>query len=248
MPKYDNDIQDKRFVSGKEMFSGIRNRETVSSLLYRYRTRNMIVRVRKNVYLPVNPGDGYVDENKFEIGCSAVPESYISYHSAMEYYGWQNQVFNRIYLSAVRRFRPFEFDFVEYMYAPDKFREGIVRPHPDKKVHVTDPERTIIDCADRLDLAGGYEEYVYNLNFVGEADEGKLLHYLSLYGKQALNQRAGFILSLFKEKMKLSDRFFRICREKAGKSTRYLTVKGESDIYVSQWKICVPRYLMELTR
>ena len=84
---------------------------------------------------------------------------------------------------------------------------------------MTDPERTIIDCADRLDLAGGYEEYVYNPDFVGEVDEEKLLHYLSLYGKQALCQRAGFILSLFKEKMKLSDRFFRICRERAGKST-----------------------------
>lgn len=248
MLKYDNGIQDKRFVSGKEMFSHTRNKETVSSLLYRYRKRNAIARVRKNVYLPTNPGDGYVDENKFEIGCNAVPDAYISYHSAMEYYGWQNQVFNRIYLSAPRRFRPFEFDFVEYMYAPDKFREGIVCPHPDKKVYVTDTERTIIDCADRLDLAGGYEEYVYNLDFVGEADEEKLLHYLSLYGKQALYQRAGFILSLFKEKMKLSDRFFKICKEGAGKSTRYLTNKGESDTYVPEWKICVPRYLMELTR
>ena len=100
MPKYGNDIQNKRFVSGKDMFSGIRNKQTVSSHLYRYRMRNMVVRVRKNVYLPVNPGDGNVDENKFEIGCSAVPESYSSYHSAMEYYDWQNQVFNRICLSA----------------------------------------------------------------------------------------------------------------------------------------------------
>lgn len=248
MLKYDNGIQDKRFVSGKEMFSDICNKETVSSLLYRYRKRNAIARVRKNVYLPTNPEDGYVDENKFEIGCNSVPQAYISYHSAMEYYGWQNQVFNRIYLSAPRRFRPFEFDFVEYMYAPDKFREGVVRPHPEKRIYVTDPERTVVDCADRLDLAGGYEEYIYNLDFVGEANEDKLLYYLSLYNKKALYQRTGFILSLFQKKMNLSDRFFNICRERSGKSTRYLTDKKESDTYVSEWKICVPRYLLTLIR
>lgn len=246
MLKYDNGIQDKRFVSGKEMFSDTRNKETVSSLLYRYRKRNAIARVRKNVYLPTNPQDGYVDENKFEIGCNAVPDTYISYHSAMEYYGWQNQVFNRIYLSAPRRFRPFEFDFVEYMYAPDKFREGVIRPHPERKVYVTDPERTVIDCANRLDLAGGYEEFIYNLDFIREADEEKLLYYLFLYNKQALYQRTGFILSLFKEKMNLSEGFFGVCREGAGKSTRYLTDKEESGTYVPQWKICVPRYLLTL--
>lgn len=246
MLKYDDSIQDKRFVSGKEMFSDTLNKDSVSSLLYRYRKRNAIARVRKDVYLPTNPGDGYVDENKYEIGCNAVPDAYISYHSAMEYYGWQNQVFNRIYLSAPRRFRPFEFDFVEYLYAPDKFREGVICPHPGKKVYVTDPERTVIDCANRLDLAGGYEEFIYNLDFIEEPDENKLLYYLSLYNKQALYQRAGFILSLFREKMSLSETFFRVCKERAGKSTRYLTDKVESDTYVPQWKICVPKYILTL--
>lgn len=89
-------------------------------------------------------------------------------------------MFNRIYLSAPRRFRHLEFDFVEYMYAPGKFREGVVRPHPEKKIYLTNPERTVVDCADRLDLAGGYEEYVYNLDFVGEANEDKLYITFSL--------------------------------------------------------------------
>ncbi len=154
MTKYEPYIRDKRFVSGQEMFSYTRNRETVSSLLYKYKKRNIITRIRKNVYLPTNPDDGYVDENKFEIGCSSVPDSYLSYHSAMEYYGWQNPVFNRIYLSAPKRFRPFEFDFVEYTYAPDKLRQGIIKPETDKQIYVTDLEWTVIDCADRLDLAG----------------------------------------------------------------------------------------------
>ena len=60
-------IQNRRFVTGKEMFRDVGNRKTVSSLLYKYSRRNSIVRIRRNVYLPTNPVDGFVDENKYEI-------------------------------------------------------------------------------------------------------------------------------------------------------------------------------------
>ncbi len=39
MTKYEPYIRDKRFVSGQEMFSYTRNRETVSSLLYKYKNK-----------------------------------------------------------------------------------------------------------------------------------------------------------------------------------------------------------------
>lgn len=56
--KYIPYIQDKRFVSGKEMFSTVQNKETVSFLLYKYKQKNIITKVRKNVYLPTNFRDG----------------------------------------------------------------------------------------------------------------------------------------------------------------------------------------------
>lgn len=244
MSKYIVTIQDKRFVSGKEMFQ-TRNKETASSLLYKYKKRNIITKVRKNVYLPTNPLDGFVDENKYEIGCNAISGAYISYHSAMEYYGLQNQVFNRIYLSAPARFRPFVFDFVEYMYAPDKFQEGILEKK--NNVRVTNIERTIIDCIDRLDLAGGIEELIYNLELIDEVDESKILHYLSLHKKQVLYQKAGLILST-QSQMKLSEDFFKICLANTGKSVRYLTDKSESRVYVPKWKLCVPQYVLSLIK
>lgn len=246
MGKYTAIIQNRRFVSGKEMFQDVRNKETASSLLYKYKKRNLIVQIRKNVYLPTNPVDGFIDENKYEIGCNSVPNAYISYHSAMEFYGLQNQVFNRIYLSAPKRFRSFEFDFVEYMYAPDKFQEGIIQPELTKNILVTDIERTIVDCIDRLDLAGGIEELIYNLELINEANESKILYYLSLYDKQVIYQKSGFILSSFKEQMKLSKEFFDICKKMTGKSVRYLTDKYESKTYIPEWKLYVPQYVFSL--
>lgn len=245
MSKYTAQIQNKRFVSGKEMFHNVRNKDTASSLLYKYKKRNIITKIRKNVYLPTNPQDGFIDENKYEIGCNSVPFSYISYHSAMEFYGLQNQVFNRIYLSAPYRFRPFEFDYVDYMYAPDNYREGIIKDAT-RNIYVTDIERTIVDCLDRLDLAGGLEELIYNLDLIDKVEESKILGYLSLYGKKVIYQKAGFILSSFKQQMNLSDSFFVKCKIKSSKSTRYLTDKYESKVYVQEWKLCVPEYILSL--
>lgn len=248
MSKYTALIQDKRFVSGKEMFRTVRNSDTAASLLYKYKKRNIITHIRKNVYLPTNPIDGFVDENKYEIGCNSVNNAYISYHSAMEFYGLQNQVFNRIYLSAPKRFRSFEFDFVEYMYAPDKFQEGIIRMGSNNYIYITDIERTIVDCIDRLDLAGGIEELIYNIELIDEVDENKILHYLSLHAKLVIYQKTGFILSFFKEQMKLSDDFFDICKTKSCKSVRYLTGKNESKKYIPEWKLYVPQYILSLTK
>lgn len=247
MSKYLVDIQNKRFVSGENMFHTVKNKETVSSLLYKYKKRNIITKIRRNVYLPTNPVDGFVDENKYEIGCCSVPDSYIAYHSAMEYYGLQNQVFNRIYISSPKRFRPFVFDFVEYVYAPDKFRTGIIK-NTEKNIYVTEIERTIIDCIDRIDLAGGIEELFYNIELIGSVDENKLLSYLSLYNKQVLYQKSGFILSAFKEQLKISDKFFSECKEMTINSIRYLTDKHESNTYIPEWKIYVPNFILNLTQ
>lgn len=207
-------IQERRFVTGREMFREVGNRKSVSSLLYNYSRRNSIVRIRRNVYLPTNPSDGFIDENKYEIGCCSVPGAYISYHSAMEFYGLQNQVWHRIYLSSARRFRPFDFEFVEYMYAPEKHREGIVQSAENGNIRVTDPEGTILDCIDRTDLAGGLEELVYNIELLESVNGEWLLRYLPLYGKSVMYRKTGFILSLFKERLGLGGGFFLTCEKR----------------------------------
>ena len=228
MGKYTALIQNRRFVTGKEMF-----------LLYKYSRRNSIVRIRRNVYLPTNPVDGFVDENKYEIGCNSVPGSYLSYHSAMEFYGLQNQVWNRIYLSSAKRFRPFEFEFVEYMYAPDRHREGIVRPAEHVSVRVTDMERTILDCIDQPDLAGGLEELVYNLELMGTVDEDRLLRYLPLYGKSVIYQKTWFNLSLFKD---WAGNFSRHAVKRQAGVYVTLPTSGSKDIYSPVKTVCPAVY------
>ena len=101
-------------------------------------------------------------------------------------------------------------------------------------------ERTILDCIDQPDLAGGLEELVYNLELMGTVDEDRLLRYLPLYGKSVIYQKTGFILSLFKERMGLGREFFQTCGEKTGRSVRYLTDKREQG-YIFPGEDCMSR-------
>ena len=70
----------------------------------------------------------------------------------------------------------------------------------------------MVDCIDRIDLAGGLEELVTALNGITHLDEQALLSYLKEYNKKFVYKKAGFLLSLLKKDL-LSQNFFDICKQ-----------------------------------
>jgi serine/threonine protein kinase len=77
--------------------------------------------------------------------------------------------------------------------------------------------------------------------------ENKLQRYLEDYGKAYLYQKTGFLLSLFKKQIHLSSVFLRQCKANIGQSTRYLTDVRENTVYDTEWRLCVPVDLSDLT-
>ncbi|MGE4587087.1 MAG: hypothetical protein AB7D05_07080 [Mangrovibacterium sp.] len=109
---------------------------------------------------------------------------------------------------------------------------------------MTDLERTVVDCINRIDLSGGLEELVECLAIITYINESKLLDYLRYFNKQILYQKTGFILRYFQKEMRLSDAFFESCKSKIGKSTRYLTDTHESNSYFKEWRLCAPQNIL----
>lgn len=65
----------------------------------------------------------------------------------------------------------------------------------DRLVKVSDLERTVLDCLDRLDLAGGLAQAVDILRAASDKLDGKrLLGYSKRLGSQSLQERLGYIL------------------------------------------------------
>ncbi|MDR2888186.1 MAG: hypothetical protein LBV26_09385, partial [Bacteroidales bacterium] len=138
----------------------------------------------------------------------------------------------------------FEYEGISYTYCQSGISHGVVNPPMDSMVKVTDLERTVVDCIDSINRSGGLEELVACFSLITYLKEEQLLTYLEAYQKQFLFQKTGFILSYFQKEMKLSDNFFKECRQRIGKSVRYLTDANESNTYHKEWKLYAPENIL----
>ena len=236
------------FTSG-ELAKAVKESNSLqtSKLLQRWQQQGMVVQVRRNLYCMVDLTTSLPVCNKYEIGSHLSESSYISYHSALEFHGLAHQPFNKVFVSSNSRFNSFSYDDVDYMYCRQTVRniKGVSSPKGNPFVRVTDMERTLLDCFDRIDRAGGIEELLHCMEGVVMIDEETLTTYLAAFNKAFLYQKAGYLLERIKEQAHISDSLLELCRMKGIKSVKWLTNGDESDTFVNRWRLYVPQVLTE---
>lgn len=191
----------------------------------------------------------YID-NVYAYACRRVPGACISFHGALQYYALQTQQFNVIHLHADKPFRTFEHNGVRYEYHPLRFiyKKNIDKDLEGNKISVTSLPQTIVDCLYNIELAGGLEEVLYALNvlMLSPQMEKEMLACLNAYNNASLWSRAGYLLSLFQNSNRISDKFINICRMNGLKVKNKLTSKTEELVYNNIWKMYVPRNVKKL--
>jgi len=242
--KYIEELHRLKIFHKKDVVALTKDENAAKEILRRYKKQSLISQVRRDLYVVTDLANKLSLATKFEIAGHITPSSYLSYHAALEYYGLAHQIFYELYISSEETFNNFDYEGISYTFCQSKSDVGVLNPMTDSLVRITDLERTILDCIDRIDLSGGLEELVECFAIITYVNESKLLDYLSRFDKQVLYQKTGFILSYFQKEMKLSDAFFDLCKSKIGKSTRYLTDKQESNIYFKEWKLCAPENIL----
>lgn len=216
--------------------------------LERLMKSGLVKKVRKNIYSVVNPVNDQIVATRYQIACAITDTAYISHHSAFEYYGLTNQVLYEVYVSSETKYNHFEYDHVIYKYVASRMREGVVEGQNTIGVHITDLERTVIDSIHDYNKTGGFKELLNCLEGIHYLDESKLLLYLSVYNTQGLYQRVGYLLQHYQKEMQISNSFIDYCKEKIGKSRRYLLKESiERSIYNREWEIMVPEGLFKET-
>lgn len=78
-----------------------------------------IVKVRNGLYVQVDVS-GYPLTTKFELATKIAEDACVCYHSAFEYFGVANQVFNTVTVGSKKRFNDFTFDDIDYVRKPLK--------------------------------------------------------------------------------------------------------------------------------
>lgn len=244
MKKYLEQFHNLKLFHLKDIVAIVGNERAAKELLRNYRKQNLICQIRRDLYTVTDLATKVYNATKFEIGSCITPTSYLSYHTSLEYHGIAHQLFYDLYISSKQRFTNFEFDDIHYLFCHSSVSLGVYSPAMDSLVHVTDLERTVIDCMDRIDRAGGIEEFIHCLSLITYLDEEKLLAYLLEYNKTVIYQKTGFILSYFRQTMRISDAFISFCQTKINNSIRYLTTPEESPTYFSEWKLYAPENIL----
>ncbi len=195
-------------------------------------------KIRKNLYTCYDFALNQDCANKFQIASNINQNSYISYHSAFEFYGFYNQMFYEIQVSSDKRFSPFEYDGYSYKCHLNDIN---VQIETIQGVRVTTIERTIVDSINMLGKVMDIEELIKCLDLVHLVDEKKILEVLDSYGKEVLYRKVGYILSFYKEDFKLSESFFDVCLLKGDISNRGFIVNSERDnlVFDSKWGLYV---------
>jgi len=159
----------------------------------------------KYLIVPLSAGEkGEHTENWYLIAKNLVNPStyYISYFSALEIHEITTQPIFRIYISTPNRKRPKDilganFQFV-YTRGKDMWGLEDNWVTPSQKVKVSDLERTIIDCLDRLEFCGGVTEVAKAIwNKRNDFDFEKLLQYLIRFNRKSVVKRLGFLLDIY---------------------------------------------------
>ena len=171
-----------------------------------------IAKIKNGLYATINPLTGDIFASRFEIASALFENACVAYHSALEFHGLSNQMFSEVQVFIDKRNMPFEYNGIEYKFFSYNAKGGILCLEQNAKIVVTDLERTIVDCIDRIDLAGGLEELVMALNGITHLDEQALLTYLKEYNKKFIYKKAGFLFSMLKKDL-LSQNFFDICKQ-----------------------------------
>ena len=198
-----------------------------------------IQRIKYNLYAVCDLEYGNVIADQYMISSKIQEDSFVSYHSAFDYYGVKNQVFYVVYVSSKKKFEEFDFDGYSYEFIKNKYDFGIIQKG---SVRITDKERTVLDNINRTDLAGGNEELIMCLELMGRLDNNKIKEYLKHYNSKKLYAKAGFVLERFKERMGIEEETLEECYKNICNTHYYFDdeTKRFKNKFISKWNLIVP--------
>ena len=169
--------------------------------------KKWLIRLNRGVYLivPLSAGEASeYSENWYIVAKHLIQPApyYLSHFSALDIHEMTTQPVLTVYISTPTRRIPKEIAGATYRFvttrANDLWGTEDIWVTPTERVTVSDLERTILDCLDRPDLAGGTIEVARGMWAVrSQLDFPKLADHAKRLGRKSVVKRLGFLLETF---------------------------------------------------
>lgn len=173
------------------------------NVIYRLKKKGRVKEIEKGTYLlvPARAGlEGHWSELPFLVVPHLIEEYYIGYWTALNHWNLTEQNPRTVFVATTKRkrdvaFGPTTFQFVTL--AERKFFGYTEQQMAGSTFQISDREKTLIDCLDIPDYAGGYSEVVKAIwEGRDDLDFDKLLRYAERYAVNVLVRRLGYLLDL----------------------------------------------------
>lgn len=165
----------------------------LQDILTIYAKKHIIYRIEKGLYCVRNFRNPYV------IGNAMVKNSSVAYWSALNLHGLTEQIPNVVYVQSDGRKTDKKVFNVRYKFIqvkPEKICGIIQMGYGNEQFKVTDVEKTLLDCFDLPQYAGGYEELIRAF-YVAKINGGKLLKYAVQMNNLSVIKRVSYLSALF---------------------------------------------------
>lgn len=210
-------------------------KSSVTKLLHDLTRKKWLFRLSRGKYLilPLEAGvKPEFTEHEFIIASNLVKPYYLSYWSALNYYGFTEQVTRTVFVATTKRKREANILGLKIKFVSVKdnkffgFKKILISGHP---VNIAEKEKVIVDCLDLPRNCGGIIEVVKAIDSAGkELNFKRLEDYTKRMKNQAIINRLGYILELLGLKTKL----------KPGKHYVFLDPLIKKRIsYNAKWKV-----------
>ncbi len=176
-------------------------KERLWNILYRLEKKGWLERIEKGKYMvvPFQAKKGWL-EHPFVLASNLIKKYYISYRTALAYYGLTEQIPVYIFIATTERKGKLQHKFQNYIFRfirinKSKFFGFKKELIGGKNILIAEKEKAIIDCLDKERYAGTIIEVVKALSS-SDISIKKLKNYALKMRNASLIRRLGYLLEL----------------------------------------------------
>lgn len=240
--------QERDVVSASDVIAMLGSESTARKVIHNLLRKGWLSRLvgGRYMFLPPEHGPENLGENNVLALASAIVDpAYVGWWAAASFHGFTTQKPMAISVATQRAMPPRTVEGAEIHFvkiAPRKFFGFQSYDVYGRTASISSPAKTLVDCVDRPDLAGGPAELTRIVfSAAGEVDVAKVAEAASRMQSTALLQRLGFLtdLSGWSLPPKLHDQL-RAAIPKSARATFGRPDRTDGDIgYVADWGLFV---------
>ena len=178
-------------------------KKNTKELMHSLIEKKWVLPLKRGLYVivPLDVGvrgaDSFIVHN-FVIASNLARPYYTGFWSALNYHGLSDQIPSTTFIATTQAKKPLKILDVEYHFVrleKNKFFGTTDVEIEGNKVKISNPEKTIIDCLDHPEHAGGIDEVARSIYFSHqELDFNKIKSYAERMKNLTILKRLGFIL------------------------------------------------------